>query len=222
MIMTNKKHDNKNTTIVLVALIAISIGIGVNANLNNETSVDPQMLANIATLVSHEQDLRDMGQATDVNEVDIKTLTEKYMNLVIESDLYLEAEDLKGLEARVLIAENAITTLSANRNTVPNQASETLDFNLVLLNLDSIEQDTFNEGDIIYISGNAGVSEVQQLSIKIRAPDNEVIVDRDFSIPSEGRFTTVFVVPAESVLGKYTITVSGGSILESINFDVRE
>ncbi len=216
------KHDNKTTNIILFVLVGIAILLGATGHAyNNETSVDPQITANIATLISHEQRLGDLKQASDVSWDDIETLEKQYMAVLTEGETYLTVEDLAVLKARVLVAENAITTLSENRNSVPNQGSTTTDFNLVLWNLDSIVQDTYSEGDIIYITGDAGVSNTQTLSMKIRTPSNEIIVDKGFSIPQDGRFTSVFVVPALSDTGTYTITVSGGSIVESIKFELQ-
>jgi len=147
-------------------------------------------------------------------------VSSKQEELVNETSNYMTAEDLAKLRAELTMFQQGLTTVSENIIDVPTHESTAPDFNLVLLNSGSIVQNIFTLNDVIYITGDAGVSNSPTISMKIRGPDGDLLKQSEFGIPDSGRFTTMYMVPDLNP-GIYTITLSDSAIVDSITFEVQ-
>jgi len=211
--------------IVLYALVLISIGIGISALSNN--SVDPNMATkdDISGLQG-EYDVVFNSTAHIIKQLvidrdNIDEIRADMSNLTSVVDTKLNAEAIANLNLRVTENEKAVAVLSAKKviPTVPQELPKRT-FNLATVNVASVPQEVFHMNDILYVIGDSAGTDSRNVSMKIRDSEGFVLVSKELGVPNSGMFTASWSVP-DAKAGIYTITISDGKIVETINFEIQ-
>lgn len=212
------------TTIGLVVLILVASVISINAYQANN-SIDPQVTTNAVVISAITNTQNMLLEAAVDSSFSVSDLNERFDVLndsvvVLQEDLS-NSRDIQAVEARILLVEKGLQALRDSPIEIPTHENTRQFFEMVLLDINSIEQDVFHKLDTMYISGNAGATYQHSVSIKIRDSTNAVIYEHSVGIPQDGRFTTVYTIPVDAELGRYTASITDGLISDSIMFEVQ-
>ena len=203
--------------VVLFGLVVISIGIAGNTYLNSNNSIEDSVVLNTENISALAEISNKMSELQVKDTILFGEIAHKIEQ--IKSDV--SSVDLAQVEARLMVQENAIQALSQKVSDVPTHESTRKSFNLVLLDINSIRQEVFGTNDIIYITGDAGATYQASVTIKIRDDFGTIVYGKDLGIAQVGKFTTAYVVPSDALSGRYTVTITDGTTLDSINFVLR-
>jgi len=93
------------------------------------------------------------------------------------------------------------------------------DFDLELSNAQGVFKAEFNRGEVVLITGESDESK-RNSRIIITDPNGMTVKDKSFNTYSDGTFTESFITDNNTVVGKYTITITIKSLTDSITFRV--
>lgn len=211
--MSNKSM----TAISVVAIVLALVSIGYSATSNTQQSVDPQIRADIDSVTA------DMDKVLEIEGNSVLLfvkIVDRLDAMEVQLNGTMTAEDVARYNADLLVLQNAVNTVGENIIDVPTHESTAEDFNLVLLNVQSEVQEIFGLNDVVYVTGDATATIHPTVSLKIRDSDGSILAEKEFGIPNEGRFTSIYQVPDLNP-GIYTITVTDSTIVDSISFEVQ-
>lgn len=216
----------KMTKVALFVVITISLGLSISAN-QSSNSITSTISENNKVLLIMANNTSMLAQSIVDLKIDVNTLNVQVDRLGVKvfnlenSEQTDKTAQIQAVEARILLVETGLQALRDSTKEVPTHDSTRQFFELVLLDVQSIEQDIFHEEDVIYISGNAGATYQHSVSVKIRDSTNAVIYEASVGIPQDGRFTTAYIIAEDAELGRYTVSITDGLISDSIMFEVR-
>ncbi len=207
--------------ITLFVLVGISLAIGGNNAQPDDVIADPQINENQNSIKLVRDDLHKIIEDQTQMNKDISLLRQNVTDISEELKTKMTQEQTANFQARMLEIENGLRTLSEKKIIISQpQEPPKKTFGLSLVNAESVPQDIFKLNEIVYIIGDSASTSSQNINIKIRDSDGTVLSDKSVGIPIEGKFTSIYMVPAGSS-GTYTVTVSDGNIVDSITFEVQ-